>query len=53
MVIKKINDEFETNFSNCNKICQNMKQKLICYKNLKNNEEQIIKIYNNIFDCYI
>ena len=30
-----------------------MKNKLICYKNLKNNKKQIIKIYNNIFNCYI
>ena len=51
--VKKINDEFETNINNCNNICQNMENKLICYKNMKNNEEQIIKIYNNIFNCYI
>ena len=53
IMLKKINDEFGKNINNCNKICQNMNNKLICYKNMKNNDEQIIKIYNNIFNCYI
>ena len=51
--IKIINDEFQNNIMKCNFICKDMKDKYLCNKFMKNTGENLIKIHNNVYNCYL